>query len=178
TYTFPIKFSLTQSLQAGELPLGERHMAAGFPLLAAFQQGAFYPPSLVFYALPFFDAIRFTFFFHYLIAASGAYFLCRSWKQPVYISIVVATLFTIGGTTVSLSNLLNHFQTAVWLPWLIFVWERTLISRTWRSFLLFSLLSLCALLAGSPEMYLLCLALMLLDGVRLSRCKQTVTLAR
>ena len=83
TYTFPIKFSLAKSLQAGELPLWERHMAAGFPLLAAFQQGAFYPPSLVFYALPFFDAIRFTFFFHYMIAASGVYFICPWWKQPV-----------------------------------------------------------------------------------------------
>ncbi|HXV98560.1 MAG TPA: hypothetical protein VEC93_09060, partial [Anaerolineae bacterium] len=82
TYSYPLKFSLAQSFQAGELPLWNRHMAAGFPLLASFQAGAFYPPAFVFYLLPFSDALRWTFLIHFLIAASGAYFLCRHWQSP------------------------------------------------------------------------------------------------
>jgi len=92
-------------------------MAMGFPLLAAFQSGVFYPPHLCF-GVGFFSAIRVIFVLHFLIAGIGGYYLCRNWNYPPCLSIVGALLFTLGGTVVSLSNLLNHFQTAVWLPWL------------------------------------------------------------
>ena len=177
TYTYPLKFSLAKSLQAGEMPLWDRHMASGFPLLAAFQPGVFYPANFAFLVMPFYDAIRLTFFFHYLIAATGAYFLCRWWKHPIHLSIVAAALFAIGGTTVSLSNLLNHFQTAVWLPWMVLCWERALLSRTWRSFILLSLVLLCALLAGSPEIYLLSMGLLVIDAIRLRYQEPSVTIA-
>jgi len=176
TYTFPLKYSLAKSVKAGELPLWDRHIAAGFPLLAAFQPGVFYPPSLIFYALPFFAALRFTFFLHYLIAASGAYFLSRRWNYPVYLSMIVAILFTFGGTTVSFSNLLNHFQTAVWLPWMIFFWEQALQYRSWRNFIVLSLVLLCALLGGSPEIYLLSIGLLFIDGVRLKYQDRSITI--
>ena len=176
TYTYPLKYSLAKSLQAGELPLWDRHIASGFPLLAAFQPGVFYLPNLIFYVSSFFDAVRLLFFIHYLIAAGGTYCLCRWWKYPIHLSIIAATLFTIGGTTVSLSNLLNHFQTAVWLPWMILFWERALHYRTWRTFTVLSLILLCALLAGSPEIYLLSLGLLFIDGLRLKHQNPSVTI--
>ena len=37
-YFYPIRFSLYESFRSGELPLWNRHMAMGFPLLAAFSQ--------------------------------------------------------------------------------------------------------------------------------------------
>src|SRR3989337_2285554 len=60
-YFYPIRFSLAQSFSAGELPLWDRHMAMGFPLLANFQSAPFYPPHLIFLTLPFFDAVRMLF---------------------------------------------------------------------------------------------------------------------
>ena len=170
TYSYPIKFSLAKSFQAGELALWDRHMAAGFPLMASFQLGVFYPPSLVFYLLPFFDAVRWTFLIHFLIAASGAYFLCRQWKCPTHLSLIGAVLFAFGGTTVSLSNLLNHFQSAVWLPWIILCGERYFVAPSWKTFVLLVLVLLCSLLAGSPEIYLFSLGLLLIDGIRFSVC--------
>ena len=167
TYFYPIKFSLAKSFHAGGLGLWERHMAAGFPLFAAFQPGAFYPPSLVFYVLPFFEAVRWTFFIHFLIAASGAYFLCRHWQYPINLSLIGAVIFAFGGTTVSLSNLLNHFQGAVWLPWVILCGERYFVATSWKTFVLMVLVLLCSLLAGSPEIYLFSMGLLLIDGVRI-----------
>ncbi len=170
TYSYPINFSLSKSFLAGELPLWDHHMAAGFPLLAAFQPGVFYPPSLLFYLLPFFDAIRWTFFVHFLIAAFGAYFLCRRWKCPTHLSLIGAVLFAFGGTIVSLSNLLNHFQSAVWLPWMILCGERFLHAASWQNFVLLIFVLLCALLAGSPEIYVFSIGLLLINGIRLSVC--------
>ena len=48
SYFYPIKFSVAEAFKAGELPLWDRHMAAGFPIMAGFQSAVFYPPSVVF----------------------------------------------------------------------------------------------------------------------------------
>lgn len=165
-YFYPLRWSLAEGLKTGELPLWDRHMAAGFPLLAAFQSGAFYPPHFLFMFLPFFAALRAIFIFHFLVAGIGAYKLLRHWSYPSYLSISGALLFTLGGTVVSLSNLLNHFQTAVWLPWVILAWERALRFPTWTNFLRFTLFLTIQFLAGSPEIFAMGMALAFLDGLR------------
>jgi hypothetical protein len=170
-YFYPMRLSLAESLRNGQLPLWDRHMAAGFPLLADFQSAAFYPPHLAFILLPFFSAISILFFFHYLVAASGAYLLCRHWDYPPYLSMIGAILFTFGGVIVSLTNLLNHFQAAVWLPWAVLFAEKCFRSCCWRNFCIFTLVSLMQLLAGSPEFYVMSMALVALAGLRLKATK-------
>jgi hypothetical protein len=172
TYFYPIKFSVAEAFKAGSLPLWDRHMATGFPIMAGFQSAVFYPPSIVFYLLHFSAAVQFTYVFHYALAATGSYVLFRSWECPVYISLIGAILFTFGGTMVSLSNLLNHFQSAVWLPWVIYFWERTVRAQRWKDIAAFSVVALSELLAGSPEIFLLSIGLVTLDTVRLHREEQ------
>lgn len=170
-YFYPIAFSVGESLKNGELPLWNRHMAMGFPLLADFQSGAFYPPNLLYAILPFFVALRAIFLFHYLVAATGAYALCRYWGYPIYLSLLGAFLFAFGGLTVSLVNLMNHFQTAVWLPWVVLLCERALRSGKWRDFLAFTGALLLQFLAGSPEIYLMSAGLVALDSLRVVRAE-------
>jgi Bacterial membrane protein YfhO len=165
-YFYPLRFSLFESYRSAELPLWDRRFAMGFPLLAAFQSGVFYPPHFLLWVLPFFPAIRVIFVFHFLVAAGGAYALFRYWKYPCYLSIVAALLFTLGGVIVSLSNLLNHFQTAVWLPWLILSWEKALRVTSWKNFLVFAVTGAIQLLAGSPELFVMGMGLLLVDGLR------------
>ncbi len=174
-YFYPLRFALYESFRSGELPLWNRHMAMGFPLLADFQSGVFYPPHMLFLILSFFPAIRAIFIFHFLIAGIGTYLLCRNWKFPPYLSIVGALLFTLGGTVVSLSNLLNHFQTAVWLPWTILSWERLLTTTSWKNFLAFTLITGTQFLAGSPELFAISMILVLLDGMRARQCVPTLS---
>ncbi len=164
-YFYPIRFSVAESFKAGEFPLWDRHMAMGFPLLADFQSAPFYPPHLVLIFLPFFDAVRLLFLFHYLISAAGSYTLARQWGYPTYLSLIAAFLFTFGGIIVSLTNVLNHFQTAVWLPWLILTGERAIRSYSGKDFLVFSGVGLVQFLAGSPELYAISLVLLCVDIV-------------
>jgi hypothetical protein len=138
----------------------------GFPLLANFQSGAFYPPHLVYGVLPFFTAARGIFLFHYFVAASGCYLLCRNWQYPPYLALIGGILFALGGTIVSLSSLLDHFQSAVWLPWVLLAWERLLGMPSWRRFLAFVSLLVLQFLAGSPELYIMSAAFLFLDGLR------------
>jgi Bacterial membrane protein YfhO len=132
----------------------------GFPLLADFQSAPFYPLHLFFLFLSFFDAVRLVFVIHYVVAAVGTYALARQWGYPAYLSLIAAFLFTFGGIIVSLTNVLNHFQTAVWLPWLIFAGERAIRSYSGRDFLIFSSVGLIQFLAGSPELYAISLGLL------------------
>jgi hypothetical protein len=172
TYFYPMRFTLTESFKAGELPLWDRHMGMGFPLLADFQSGSFYVPHICYLMLPFFTAVRATFLFHYLVAATGSFMLCREWNYSPYLALTGAILFTLGGPMISLTNLLNHFQAAVWLPWVLLLGERCLKSPSWWRFLGLTLALLLQFLAGSPEIYSFTLGLLLLDGIRL-RTKQT-----
>jgi hypothetical protein len=173
-----MRYSLFESYRSGSLPLWDRHMAMGFPLLADFQSGALYLPHIFFLILPFFAAIRAIFVFHFLVAGIGAYCLCRSWNHPSWLSIVGSLLFTLGGTIVSLANLLNHFQTAVWLPWVILFWEKVLRSTAWKHFLVFTLILAVQFLAGSPELFALTMALVIVDGIRVKLSEPGVSYPR
>ena len=156
---YPLRYSLYESYRAGELPLWDRHFAQGFPNLAAFQSGAFYPPHLLFLFFSFFASIRALFVLHFLIAAIGTYVLLRSWRYSPDLSLVGSLLFTLGGFVVSLSNLLNHFQSAVWLPWVILAWEQLLLTTRWNNFVAFTLVAALQFLAGSPEIFAMSVAL-------------------
>jgi hypothetical protein len=177
-YFYPLRHSLYESYQAGELPLWDRHFAQGFPNLAALQIGAFYPPHATFLVLPFFVSIRLLFILHFLIAAFGVYTLLRSWSYPRNLSLVGALLFTLGGVIVSLTNLLNHFQSAVWLPWLIFAWERLLSAPRWSKFVAFTLTAALQLLAGSPEIFAMSMGVVMLDGFRIRAAGLAVSVIR
>jgi hypothetical protein len=167
SYFYPIKHSIAESFRAGELPLWDRHMAGGFPIMAGFQSAVFYPPSIIFFLLPFYAGIQATFVLHYGLALLGTYLLFRSWKYPIFVALIGAILFTFGGTVVSLTNLLNHFQSAVWLPCAVLLWERVLKSGRWSDFAIFSAVLTCQLLAGSPEIFMLSLSVLVLDAARM-----------
>ena len=177
-YFYPLRYSLYESYRAGELPLWDRHFAQGFPNLAAFQSGAFYPPHLVFFILPFYTSIRVLFILHFLIATFGTYGLLRRWNYSRDLCIVGSLLFTLGGVVVSLSNLLNHFQSAVWLPWVLLAWERLLLTPRWSYFVTFTFVAAFQLLAGSPEMFAMSIGLVLLDGFRIRESEPQVSCPR
>jgi hypothetical protein len=168
TYSYPLLFSLAEAFRAHELPLWNRHAGMGFPLLADFQSGTFYPPHLLLFVFPFFSAIQILFILHYVIAATGAYMLCRHWRYCRALAVLGALLFTLGGIMISLTNLLNHFQTAVWLPWSVYLWESVLRKGSWKSFVLLSGVLLIQFLGGSPEIYILSAGLLFFNGIAIT----------
>jgi len=166
TYFYPMRFSLAESFKTGGLPLWDRHVAMGYPLLADFQSGAFYPPHLLFLILSFFAAVRTLFVVHYLIGGAGAYLIFRRWGYSPFLAVIAGVLFTLGGTMVSLTNVLNHFQAAVWLPWAVLCADEFFRERSWKNFLFLTAVLTVQFLAGSPEVYLITQALVFLYCLR------------
>jgi hypothetical protein len=124
TYFYPAKIILARSFQGGEIPFWSRQLGMGVPFLASPQSAVFYPPNMVFVLVPFFSAVRLLFVTHYLVAATGASLLCLRWGTSRPLALLGANLFAFGGVTVSLGNLMDHFQTAVWMPWVLFCIDR------------------------------------------------------
>ena len=177
-YFYPLRYGLWESFRVGEFGLWNRHFAQGFPELASFQTGVFYPPHWVLLVLPFFVSIRVLFVFHFLVAGLGSYKLLRRWYYSRDLAIVGALLFSLGGIMVSLTNLLNHFQSAVWLPWLFLSWERLLVSQRWRSFVVFTLIAATQFLAGSPEIAALSMVLLFIKSMSVSKAESKASLCR
>lgn len=165
-FFYPMRFSLAQSFQSGELPLWDRHLAMGFPLLANFQSGAFYPPNLAYLLFPFFAALKINFLLHFLAAAVGSYLLARKWDYERAIALMVAIVFSLGGCMVSLLNLLNHFQAAVWLPWLLLGGEGQGFANNRYGTLTCVFIATLQFLAGSPEIYAMSVLLYLIRGLK------------
>jgi len=167
TYHYPNRFILARSFQAGEFPLWSTQISMGYPFSANPPAGVFYPPHIIFLLLSFFNAIRFLFVFHYLIAATGSYFLCRQWNYPPYLALLGSILFAFGGMVISLSNMMDYFETAVWLPWILFWGERSVRSQSWKDWIPLTFVLLTQFLAGHPETYVMSSGLLLLDGLRI-----------
>jgi hypothetical protein len=167
SYFYPMRFVLYQSFQEGELPLWNRQLSMGFPFLANPQTGVFYPPHALFFFFPFFTSIRLLFVLHFLLAASGSYLLLRQWAHPRWLALTGAALFSFSGVVASLTNLLDHFQSAVWLPWVLLFAERALRSPSLRELLLLVPVLLAQFLAGSPEIYAMTFGILCLNSLRL-----------
>src|SRR5262245_45958820 len=164
---YPMRYSLADSLRGKELPLWDSQLAMGFPLLANFQAGAFYAPNLAYLVLPFWTAVRATFVLHFVVAAVGAYWLCRFWGWSRYIAVIVAVLFCFFGVIVSLLSLLYLFLSAVLLPCAVLSSERVFRSQSKWAFLSFVIVATTQFFAGSPEFYAMSMALAFLNGLKL-----------
>jgi hypothetical protein len=176
SYFYPMRFVLYQSFWDREIPLWTSHFSMGFPFLANPQAGVFYPPHALFLFPPFFTAIRLIFVFHFAVAASGSYLVFRRWTGSRWLALTGAALFTFSGVLVSLSNVLDHFQSAVWLPWIVLLNERCLRDRSLKNFAALTLALLIQWLAGSPEIYAMTSGVLLLNGLRLKVEDDKVTL--
>ena len=178
TYFYPAKLVLARSFQAGEIPFWSKQLGMGFPFLASPQSAVFYPPNIVFTLLPFFSAVRFLFVAHYLIGAVGAYMLCVRWGAPRPVALLGASLFAFGGVTVSLGNLMDHFQATVWMPWVLFCVDKCVRRLSRGNFVVLGLVWLMQLLAGSPEVCLMTLGLSFLVGLRAKADGERLSVAR
>jgi hypothetical protein len=162
---FPWRTFAARELEAGRVPLWNPHQFAGAPFLANGQSAVFYPLSLPFWLLDTARAFAVAAWLHSLLAAGGAYALCRQWKCSRAASVVAATAFAGCGYLASWSALPTLAHTASWLPLLLWLFERACEKWSWRRVALVALALCCALLAGHVQVFLLLVAALVLRAL-------------
>ena len=130
----------------------------GTPFLSSLQTGVFYPPSLLL-IVPFPLGFNLFLLAHYLVALAGAYVFLRDRELSLPASAIGSLSFVLGGYLVSMLNLTNHLQSAVWAPWIVFCWVRHQRSGSLLALAGFVCAVSLQLLGGSPETLAMTLAL-------------------
>ncbi len=157
-FAVPFKEFLASRLRVGMIPLWNPWIVLGTPFLAGLQTGVFYPPSLLL-LLPLPLGFDVFIVFHYFAALLGAWFWIRSRRCSLTAAAIGALTFTLGGYLLSMMNVTNHLQAAVWAPWVLLSWERFLEKASVGRWLAFTTLVAVQILAGAPESLLMTLAL-------------------
>ncbi len=139
----------------GFLPLWNPYNGLGLPLAFNWQSGSFGVPSLIGYLLPVRYAFTAGVLATLIIAGTGAYVLARTLRLGLLGSIMVATVFELGGPLMGWLGY-PHAQVLAWSGWLFAAGMLILRgNRRMPAIALFAVVFACAIYAGQPEVLIL-----------------------
>jgi len=122
--TFPFRYFLAQTLQAGSIPYWNTNAYAGMPFMSSFHPGVFYPPSILFFIENTTYALNLFYVFHFLIIGFFSFLLARSWGISFISALCCGITGMLSGFIVASALLSNFFLAAVWLPMIFWLFHR------------------------------------------------------
>lgn len=126
-YFVPLRHFTAESLRSGELPMWNPYNGSGERWLANPQTAIFYPPAVVFLALPFRVAYLLFLAFHVVLIGAGSFLLFLRWCSPGA-ALAGALTAMLGGPSLSLLDINNNLASFAWLP--LLMWIATAASRS------------------------------------------------
>lgn len=137
---FVWKKLVIDSYKKGELPIENRYSFSGYPLLANFQSGAFYPLNIIFFVLPFNLAWGIYIFLQFFLGGIFMFLFLRSLssknKNPEVASategsrnqtaFLGSTVWILSGFWIAWSEWGNILHTALWLPLILLAIDKIL----------------------------------------------------
>lgn len=99
---FPLRQFLVDEVRAGRgVPLWTPHVYGGMPYVALLPGPVFYPTTLLYYLMPLYRAIGWTFVLHTFLSAAFGYFMARSFRLRPWAAAVCGTSFMLTGYVTS-----------------------------------------------------------------------------
>jgi hypothetical protein len=148
--SYPLARLIHQICRSGSLPWWNPYLNFGQPILEDPNALFFYPTTLLIVLLPVRIAFQLHFALHFLLAAVGAYWLARRWRQSHLAAFFAALFFVFSGPVLSLGSFYNEVACAAWIPWALLATDRALAGRSIRRWLLLAMVFLMQFLAGEP----------------------------
>jgi len=159
---YPILAFNAYFLRNGILPLWNSFLFAGYPSFADPQAQTFYPINLILALFTNFTpkVIYCLLVFHYFLAGTFMFFLCRHLKYNRLTSLVGAISFMLSGFMVGHFQHLTQICTVAWLPIIFLYLDKTLDNRRLEYALIGAFFLCMSILAGHPQTYYyICLVL-------------------
>jgi hypothetical protein len=161
-YFYPYRVYARQAIDNGRLPLWNPDIFGGAPFLANIQAGLFYPPTALFYVLPFPAAYTWSVVLHAFLGGLFAYLLARqSLGTSRLAGLIGALTFAFGGFLGGQMGHLNQLSAAIWLPALLLCWDKAVSGRLLYVLLGAGAVALQFLAGHTQESYLMLVALLL-----------------
>ncbi|MEK9629839.1 MAG: YfhO family protein [Nitrospinota bacterium] len=150
-FAYPMKFYIAQTWAQGEWPFWYPNLFQGLPLMPLMHPGVFYPPTLFFLIKDFFFAFHAYFLFHHIVLMGSVFALCRFWGKSIGASLCASVTSLLGGYFLSLASVYNQFQTAVWFPLILMMWQKYLLKGQLKYFCGAGIFLALVVLGGGPE---------------------------
>ncbi|HEX8742420.1 MAG TPA: YfhO family protein [Thermoleophilaceae bacterium] len=163
----PDLYAARTQIRGGHVPAWNPAISGGRPLLASQQAAPLYPVNGLAHVFPFWQSLAWIAALKVLLAAVGAYLLCRAYALSRWAATLGGLAFGMGHGFVLW---LEHPHAAVWalLPWALLTGERLVVRARAADAALLGIVTGCALLGGHPEsFFVLLLALVGYLAVRI-----------
>ena len=123
-YIYPVKEFMAERIRAGEFPLWNPYIFAGYPFIYNTQAGMFYPFSLLYYLLPGIKAVDLTIILQMSLGAGFMYAYLRQIALKRLAAMVGAVIFTFNGVMVVWLEWQAVHAGIIWLPAQLYLVER------------------------------------------------------
>jgi hypothetical protein len=155
--------AFVRAVAAGSWPVWDPSPAFGRPLLAGPRSQVLYP--LTWLSLVMTPRVYYTWFAasHCFFSALCLFLLARRWGLTRLASLTAGVLWLVSGPYMSFVDLWHHFAGASWMPAVVLAFDRAAEQRRLPSFLAAGLVLSGQVLAGSPDMIVVTLAIVAAD---------------
>ena len=121
----PLRTALSAALREGRLPWWTNKVGIGYPLVAAGEAGALYPPNWLTALLwPPEQSLTITILLHYAWAGWGMFRFCRALGRSRWAAWLGAAVWAWGGFTIAHAGHVSILCTVSWLPWMLLCLRR------------------------------------------------------
>ena len=139
---YPMKYFLARTLQTGSIPFWCPHYFCGSPFLSDLQSGVFYPVSLIFRLLPFPWSFNIYVILHFILAFCFFYLFLKGIGLSPKSAIITSISYCYGSYAIASVNTLNNLSTLIWLPAILWSFQRA-TTKSHKSGFFFTVLFLC-----------------------------------
>jgi membrane protein YfhO len=162
---YPMKYFLATSLKSGNIPFWCPNYYCGSPFMSDLQSGVFYPVSIVFALFPFPFSFNIFIILHIVLGFCFFYLFIKGIGLSSKSALITSISYCYGSYTIATINTLNNLTTLIWLPAILWSFQRTK-SKGHKSGFFLTVLFLCmAILGGEPQLFILSTGLLLLFGL-------------
>lgn len=131
-FNIPVRYMYSEALKGGQLPFWEKTIGTGFPILAESQMGAFlFPNYLLYNTLPFWLAFNLSYVLAFFFIGTGMYLFIREITKNGCIGLIAGLSFAFSGYFIGHTSHINMLQTAAFVPWMFWMYERWSKSHAW-----------------------------------------------
>ncbi|MBI9084519.1 MAG: YfhO family protein [Desulfobacterales bacterium] len=164
-FFYPMKYFLSQSFHSGQIPFWNPGIFCGSPFMSNMQSGVFYPPSILFFLLPFPVSLNLYILLHFFLAFIFFHLFIRSHGLSSGAAIIGAIAYAYGGYTISSVNTLNNLSATVWLPAVLWAHQMTVKRHFIHGYCLVVVFLALSILGGEPQIFAMGAGLLLLSAL-------------
>lgn len=160
----PMKYFLSVSFKSGSIPFWCPNYFCGTPFLNDIQSGVFYPFSLVFLILSFPMSLNIYVISHIFMAFCFFYRFIREIGLSGKSALLTAMSYSYGGYTLSSINTLNNLSTLIWLPAILWSFQKAINKKHFQYLYLTVIFLVMAILGGEPQLFIMMAVLLFFWG--------------